>query len=153
MNFPPLEPPQILLNVIIPGEPNCQQRHRWGRGRIYDPSEGDKKIFHGQLQAACPKLKPNLTARIGVRLKVWTTGKRKTQEDVDNFLKFYMDSMSPPKLPRARKGHPWDLSRFFAVWGNDNQVDEVYVRVWRVTLQPKVEILVYVLPSEDSVVK
>lgn len=146
MNFPPLEPPRILLHVLIPGQPHCQQRHRWGRGRIYDPSEEDKKIFRGQLQAAVPRLKPDLHARMGIRLTVWTAKTGDSREDNDNFLKFYMDALSPPQLPRRPKGAPpWDMTRFFAVWANDTQVDETYVRIWRGSIQPRIEILVYEL--------
>ena len=149
MSFPPLEPPRILLHVIIPGQPHAQQRHRWSRGRIYDPSSEDKEAFQWQLKAACPTLKPELHARLGIRLIVWTA-KHSTQEDNDNFLKFYQDALSPPKSKHKRKkGESIDLSKYFAAWGNDNQVDESYVRVRRGAANPKVEILVYEIPAGE----
>jgi Holliday junction resolvase RusA-like endonuclease len=146
-----IRPPRILLHVIIPGQPHVQQRHRWGRGRIYDPSSDDKISFQWQLRAACPTLKPELEARIGVRLTVWTSKRSQLEkqienEDADNFLKFYMDAMSPPKT--KHKQRPVDVSRAFAVWGNDNQVDEVHARIWRGATEPRVEILVYVLSAD-----
>jgi len=162
MTFPPLEPPRILLHVTIPGQPHVQQRARvsgtiWSKKgkrfvpRFYDPNSEEKKTFQWQLKAACPTLKPELHARIGIRLDIWTAKHNAAKEDCDNFLKFVMDALSPPKPKRKRKKGepPIDLSKYFAAWGNDNQVDEAYVRIWRGALNPKVEIFVYELPEGE----
>jgi len=161
MTFPPLEPPRILLHVIIPGQPHAQERARTSGfirtktgkfiPRFYDPNSDEKETFRWQLKAACPTLKPDLHARLGIRLTVWTGLRTAPDEDCDNFLKHYMDSMSPPKQPKRKKGRPAvDLSKSFAVWGNDNQVDEAYVRIRRGAANPKVEILVYELNDEGA---
>lgn len=157
--------PRTFLHVNIPGQPQVLERARAGGvvwsakskryvPRFYDPNTDDKQNFQRLLQAACPRLKPELTARMGIKLTVWTGKIGAANEDADNFLKFYMDALSPPKLPKGRKDEPKIdrrlrvikfLTDSFAVWGNDNQVDEVYVRVWRGALQPRVQILVYEL--------
>jgi Holliday junction resolvase RusA-like endonuclease len=142
-------PNRTLLHVIIPGPPHTQERHRWGRGRIYDPSSKDKQTFQWQLAAAVPHLKPEMTARIGVLLTIWSAKVSKAgsvvkDEDADNFLKFYMDAMSPPKIKRKHRDKI-DQSQCFAVWGNDCQVDEARVRVYRGCSEPQVEILVYAI--------
>lgn len=139
----PLDASHIVLHVSIPGPPHAQKRHRWARGRIYDPSSEEKKEFLWQLKAACPRLKPEMGSRIGVRIFAWT---KRDSEDADNYLKFYMDAMSPPKTKRKNGLVPVDLSKGFTAWGNDNQVDEAYVRVHRGALELKVEIMVYVIP-------
>ena len=138
---------RILLNVAIPGEPCAQKRHRWARGRIFDPSFDDKKDFLWQLKAACPSLKPDLQARIGVRLKVWTSS---WKIDADNFLKFYMDALSPWKSKEKRKKAQIAIqtAQAFAIWGNDNQVDDVQVTVHRGGIEPRIEILVYEIQSD-----
>src|SRR5205823_5987895 len=111
--------------------------------RFYDPNSEVKEAFQWQLKAACPTLKPELHARLGIRLIVWTAKNNGANEDNDNFLKYYQDALSPaiPKRKRKKGEEPIDLSKAFAVWGNDNQVDESYVRVWRGATDPKVEIL------------
>jgi Holliday junction resolvase RusA-like endonuclease len=140
---------KVLLNVSIPGEPQAQQRHRWGKGRVYDPSAADKDNFRWQLRAAVPALRPNLTARIGVRITVYTDS---WQHDADNFLKFYMDALSPSrgkKLPKKLRAQL--MAQAFAIWGNDNQVDQVEITVHRNTApgMGSVHIFVYENPKEE----
>lgn len=158
MTFPVLNPPRVLLHVIIPG---CvrQQRARAGGvvfskkfkryvPRFYDPSADDKTAFRWQLRAACPTLIPDLTAHIGVRIIAWTSD---VNIDWDNIAKFYCDAMSTVKVPKkARKF--MDPTKQFAVWGNDRQVEECYVRLHRGAIEEKVEILVYELVHTDGTV-
>jgi Holliday junction resolvase RusA-like endonuclease len=132
---------KILLNVVIPGKPYSQQRHRWGNGRVYDPSSRDKASFMWELKAACPMLKPDLTARIAVRLTIYTSS---WTEDADNYLKFYMDAISAPKS-RSRHKIKLDHSKSFCAWENDNQVDEVNLKVYRGCQNERVEIFIYTL--------
>lgn len=154
-----------LLHVSIPGPPHAQQRHRQGGLRVgksgrmvprtYDPSFEEKKAFRNELRACYPRLIPNLDGRLGIRLLVWTAS---DDEDGDNYLKFYMDALGPQKLPTRPKGiskQSWQIERrrllssAYAVWGNDNQVDEIYVRVHRGALEQRVEILVYELRANE----
>ena len=146
MNFPILEPPRVLLHVIIPGEPHTWQRVGWSRGRSYDPNSENKQAFQWHLRAACPTLKPDCINRLGLRLIVWTGKMDAWNQDADNFLKAYMDFLSPTAPPRRHK-HKMQIpvENQFAVWGNDRQVDEAYVRVHRGSATPKIEILVYEL--------
>ena len=137
----------ILLNVMIPGPPYAQQRHRWGKGRVYDPSAKDKESFMWQVKAACPMLKPHLTARISVDLIIWTAS---WTEDADNYLKFYMDALSPAK---SKKKHriKIDQSNAFAAWANDRQVDKINLDVVRGSLNEGVRILVQTVETPQKV--
>jgi hypothetical protein len=130
---------RVVLHVIIPGKPYAQKRHRWGRGRVYDPSAPDKEAFLWELKAACPKLRPDLHSRIGVFLKVRTDS---WVEDSDNYLKFYLDAMSPTRRKKRSKKRP-DYSQAFAPWGNDNQVDDARIQCIRGVIDQSVEILVW----------
>jgi hypothetical protein len=77
-----------------------------------------------------PALKPNLIARIGVKIAVYTDS---WVVDADNYLKFYMDALSPTrgkgKIPK--KVRQQLIATAFAAWGNDNQIDHVEVDVYR----------------------
>jgi len=132
-----------LLHVIIIGPPCAQQRHRWARGRIYDPSDGDKKVFLQKLRAACPRLKPEMHGRIAVFIEVWT---KSWKADADNFGKFYMDALSPKKMSGIKDHRRQiDYSQAFAAWGNDNQIDDVRVHCNRGAVEEKVEIKAWVI--------
>jgi Holliday junction resolvase RusA-like endonuclease len=149
--------PQILLHVRVPGEPYVQKRHRMVRTikgvRSYDPSSDDKVAFQKQLRLCYPRLTPMMTGRIGIRMRIWTTS---WNEDGDNYLKFYMDAMSPPrfKKPQGMQQKLWTktrtdmIARSFAVWGNDNQLDKWDIEVERGNVQPRVEILVWVIEKK-----
>jgi len=147
----PLCRARILLNVSIPGEPKAQARHRWGRGRVYDPCSSDKDKFMWQLRAAVPALVPDVSSRIGIRVIVRTASKA---TDGDNYLKFYMDALSPR---RARQRVPKKMraqltAAAFAVWGNDNQIDVIQLRVVRgvSTEALGVDILAWTVDDEDA---
>jgi hypothetical protein len=146
---------KVILHVRVPGKPYAQMRPRvvthGSRTFAYDPSAEDKAFFRKQLLQVCPTLHPDLDSRLGIKLGVWTQSQT---EDADNYLKFYMDVLSPPKLPPRQKGMTTKqfqeyrrgmLRDTFAAWGNDRQVDRLEVNVERGKLiDQAVEILVYV---------
>lgn len=138
---------RILCHFIIPGQPVAQKRVSWNKGKSFDPSWEDKKAFGWQLKATYPRLRPDFTSRLGIRIEcsigVKTVrvnrGRRAGtsyekdvwNEDADNFAKFYMDCL---KCNEAKD---------YGVWGDDRQVDELQVYLYRSAPEPQVEIIVW----------
>ena len=140
-NFPVLDPPRILLHVIIPGEPHSWERVGTGKfGQRYNTNEKQQDNFRWHLKAAAPTLKPNGNVRLGIKL-IFCSGdqpvrKRGTlcsslqyRKDYDNLAKFIGD---------AGNG---------IIWEDDSQIDKAEIEVVRMAGQPSTEILVYELPS------
>ena len=150
-NFPVLDPPRILLHVSIPGQPISWERVGWARGRSYNPNYKAKNTFLWQLKAACPILRPDCVNRLGVKFDFWTGKTDAWDEDIDNFVKFYLDALTPEK-PKRRKGQkPWEYERLIAEvmktaygpWADDRQIDKLDAEVHRSAPSPKTEILVF----------
>jgi len=141
---------RVLLHVTIPGHPVSWERVGWSQGKSFDPNRAAKTAFLWQLKAAVPNLRPDCQSRMSVRLEFWSAKTDAWNEDVDNFCKFYLDALNPEK-PRKRRGQKaWEYDRLvaesmktaFGPWGDDRQIDELYARVHRSSLNPRVEILV-----------
>ncbi len=113
---------KLLLHVKIPGEPIAQERHRWGKGRIYDPKAREKKTFAWQVKAACPGLVPT-DKLCGLILEIWSTTRRR--QDWDNFGKFYSDACTG------------------TVWIDDAQVLDARVIVHRGALEGSTELTIW----------
>ena len=130
------------IKLIVQGDPKPQKRHRHtSRGWTYDPSSKDKKAFILMLRSNAPKTPLNGALPVTIRFsmpypkKYFRTGKFKGQlkanapekfinrPDIDNLLKFVMDSGNK------------------TLWNDDCQI-------WKVTmekvysLEPGTEIIV-----------
>jgi Holliday junction resolvase RusA-like endonuclease len=111
------------MQIIIPGTPKSQKRHRTSRGRRYDPSATDKKNIQKSLLTHRNKKLIDYPVSVEIVayypfLKSWSKktramaegGLKITKPDVDNISKLYLDSMNG------------------MIWTDDNLVTDLIVR-------------------------
>ena len=89
------------MEFIVIGEPQVLKRHRFGRGRMYNPSAKEQKRFADQCDLPDQPLEEDLSIEMEfrfVRPKSHSKMKRKPahpmRKDLDNLIKFVLDALN-----------------------------------------------------------
>jgi len=101
---------QYNIKFTVRGDPKAQQRHRSGKGWMYDPSKGAKATFLLLAHKHIPKQPIEGPIFIKVRYYMpiptsWPKYRKKAAEtellphiktpDLDNLIKFTLDALAP----------------------------------------------------------
>jgi Holliday junction resolvase RusA-like endonuclease len=120
---------RLLINAIFPGEPTSKGRPRVTRRGTFTPKEtlAAERKLQWELKAIAPRLKPDTHSRFGIQIVFSTKSFRK---DADNLLKLVLDSFNKK------------------IWNDDNQIDEMQVRMLRGALVPSTHFVCYKIEQE-----